>query len=204
MAVTRKVSPPNLPTSPPQYATTWQEQYSNVLRLFFNQLTNVVNAATPYGSFYDTSNQTNPGASVPQTIHLSNTASAYKTSVTDGTAVNAKVFVAESGIYNIQFSAQVQKGSGGGSSTDVYFWLRQNGVDIKDSGGVCTLGNSASGSRLVTSWNYVLPLQAGDYVQLAWTSSDTSVTLPYIAATATIPASPSVIFTINWVSSIPL
>jgi hypothetical protein len=202
MTTIRKVAPPNLPLSPTQYSSLFQEQYSNVLRLFFNQITNVVNVntATPYGSFYDTSNQSNPGASVPQTIHLSNTSSAYKTSVVDGTTVNAKVFVAESGIYNIQFSAQVEK-SGSGYS-DVYFWLRQNGVDIKESGGVTTLTGNGARSKLITSWNYVLPLQAGDYVQLAWTSSDTSVTLPYFAATASIPASPSVIFTINWVSSI--
>jgi hypothetical protein len=33
-------TPPNLPLAPGQYAPQYQEQLNNVLRLFFNQLTN--------------------------------------------------------------------------------------------------------------------------------------------------------------------
>ena len=34
------VAPPNLPLAPMAYAPQYQEQLNNVLRLFFNQLTN--------------------------------------------------------------------------------------------------------------------------------------------------------------------
>jgi hypothetical protein len=34
------VTPPNLPLAPAEYASQYQEQLNNVLRLFFNQLTN--------------------------------------------------------------------------------------------------------------------------------------------------------------------
>jgi hypothetical protein len=34
------VTPPNLPLAPMAYAPQYQEQLNNVLRLFFNQLTN--------------------------------------------------------------------------------------------------------------------------------------------------------------------
>jgi hypothetical protein len=199
MSVIRKISPPNLPQSPAAYSSLFQEQYSNVLRLFFNQLTNVVNAATPYGSFYDTSAQANTTPGTPNIMHLNVTSSAFKTSVVDGVTQNAKVYVAQSGVYNIQFSAQVAKA--GGPVTDVTFWLLQNGKTISDSGGYATMQPN---SQLITSWNYILPLQAGDYVQLAWSCPGTNVSLPYVAATATVPASPSLIFTINWISSIPL
>jgi hypothetical protein len=185
--------------SPPQYATTWQEQYSNVLRLFFNQLTNVVNAATPYGSFYDTSSQANTTPGTPNIMHLNSTASAFKTSIVDGTSQNAKVYVAQSGVYNIQFSAQINKGAG--SDTDVTFWLLQNSRTIPNSGGYVTM---RANTKTITSWNYIQALQAGDYVQLAWASSGANVSLPYTAAAGQIPGSPSLIFTINWVSSIPL
>lgn len=36
----RNVTPPNLPRAPQAYNPSFQEQYSNVLRLFFAQLTN--------------------------------------------------------------------------------------------------------------------------------------------------------------------
>lgn len=199
MAVIRKIAPPNLPQSPAQYSSLFQEQYSNVLRLFFNQLTNFVNAATPYGSFYDTSTQANTTPGTPNVMHLNTTASAFKTSVVDGTTQNAKVYVAQSGIYNIQFSAQVLKG--GGAAADVTFWLTQNGVAVVDSGGYITMQPN---SQAIAAWNYVLPLQAGDYVQIVWVSAGANVSLPTVAAAGAVPASPSLIFTINWISSIPL
>ena len=37
------VAVPRLPQSPPEYDSPSQEQYSNVLRLYFNQINNVVN-----------------------------------------------------------------------------------------------------------------------------------------------------------------
>ncbi len=201
MATARKIAPPNLPISPAQYSSPWQEQFSNVLRLFFNQTTTAANSATAYGSFYDTSTQTNLGASATNIMHLSSTVSVFNTSLVDGTSNNAKVYVAESGVYNIQFSAQINKS--GGSSSDVYFWLLQNGKAIPSSAGYATLSGGAN-SKTITAWNYVLPLQANDYVQLAWASADTSITLPTVAAVGAIPASPSLIFTINWVSNVPL
>jgi hypothetical protein len=36
----QNVTPPNLPLAPGQYASQYQEQLNNILRLFFNQLTN--------------------------------------------------------------------------------------------------------------------------------------------------------------------
>ncbi len=37
------VAVPRIPQSPPEYDTAAQEQYSNVLRLYFNQVNNVIN-----------------------------------------------------------------------------------------------------------------------------------------------------------------
>jgi hypothetical protein len=36
----QNVTPPNLPLAPNAYEARYQEQFNNVLRLFFNQLTN--------------------------------------------------------------------------------------------------------------------------------------------------------------------
>ena len=37
-----KVAPPNLPLAPYQYDSRYQEQFNNVLRLYFNQLNNIL------------------------------------------------------------------------------------------------------------------------------------------------------------------
>jgi hypothetical protein len=44
-------------------------------------------------------------------------------------------------------------------------------------------------------------LKAGDYFELAWQSSDTNVVIPYVAASGNIPAIPSIILTVSWVSN---
>jgi hypothetical protein len=126
MAVLRKIAPPNLPVSPLQYSNSWQEQFANVLRLFFNQLVTTVGSATPYGSFYDTTTQTNPVSGAANVAHLNTIVTQYLCLIQDETTAS-RVYVTQSGIYNIQFSAQVQKG--GGPTTSIYFWLRQNGVN---------------------------------------------------------------------------
>jgi hypothetical protein len=55
--------------------------------------------------------------------------------------------------------------------------------------------------EVVAAWNFVLVMGAGDYFELAWESSDTNVVMPYVAASGNIPAIPSIILTVNWVSS---
>jgi hypothetical protein len=56
-----KVAAPNLPRAPVQYNAQYQEQFNNVLRLYFNRLDNLVNQLNsqnayagltlPYGAF---------------------------------------------------------------------------------------------------------------------------------------------------------
>jgi hypothetical protein len=51
--------------------------------------------------------------------------------------------------------------------------------------------------ELVTSWNYVEQLRAGDYVELMWSVDNTSVQILAQAAAAPVPAIPSVILTVT-------
>lgn len=44
MALTHKVTAPSLPTATIEYERRWQDQFSNILRLFFNQVTTAVNS----------------------------------------------------------------------------------------------------------------------------------------------------------------
>jgi hypothetical protein len=116
--------------------------------------------------------------------------------VTRGTPTS-KIYVNNTGVYNFQFSAQLDKS--GGSASAVYIWPRINGVNVPDSATKIVI--DGPNNEIVAAWNFVLVMQAGDYFELAWQSADTAVIVPYVAATGNIPGIPSIIMTVNWVSN---
>ena len=62
---------------------------------------------------------------------------------------------------------------------------------------------SGSGTQLVASWNFLLPMNAGQYFELVWASDSTDVSLYYSAAQTSPyarPAIPSVIMTVTQVN----
>ena len=191
----RNIVNPSLPVAPVSYEQRYQDQYSNVMRLYLNQVSNAVNAPRPYGSFYSTVDQTNPVASAVNLMTLNNTVDSFNVSIG---AINSRVYVAEEAIYNIQFSAQLDKS--GGSASAVYIWLRLNGQNVANSATKVTI--DGPNSEIVAAWNFVLPLAENDYFELAWQSSDTNVFLAEEPASGNVPEIPSVILTVTWVSNV--
>jgi hypothetical protein len=193
----RNIASPNYPTSPDQYSRQFQDQYTNILRLFSNSITNSVNAPKVYGSFYDTVTQTNASATAVNLMTLNTTVSAYGVRIGQPTS---RVYMGETGVYNIQFSAQLDKSAG--AAADVYIWLRVNGEDVPYSASHMTIQGSAA--ELIAAWNFIVILEADDYFELAWSSTDTNVVIKAATAAAgppVIPAIPSVILTVSWVSN---
>jgi len=125
-------------------------------------------------------------------------------SVSIDIADNTKIVFAVAGYYNIQFSAQLLNPRS--SLDNVTFWFRKNTVDIPFSAGVVTVptGPSANLGALLTSWNIVTSVNAGDNIQLMMSSvSGDSVLGTYPPGTAPVsPASPSVILTATFVSAL--
>jgi len=193
----RNIVNPSLPVAPVSYEQRYQDQYSNVMRLYLNQVSNAVNAPKPYGSFYSSQDQLNPVANTVNLMTVNNTVDAFNVVV--GT-VNSRIYVSEEAIYNIQFSAQLDK-SGGGASA-VYIWLRVNGVNIANSATKIVI--DGPNSEIVAAWNFVLPLAENDYFELAWQSSDTNVFLAEEPASGNVPEIPSVIITVTWVSNVSI
>lgn len=103
--------------------------------------------------------------------------------------------VTDSGIYTLQFSAQVEKG--GGTADVLYIWPEINGNPVPNSNSSITLANN--GHRTIAAWNWFLNISAGDIVAVMWTSELGSVelinTVPLIG-----PAIPAVIINIQKVS----
>ena len=197
MPAVRNIAAPNLPAAPSQYDQKYQDQFANVLRLFFNQITNSTNAPKPHASFYDTTTQTNPVANVARGITLNSTVAAYAVRLGGPTS---RIYVSEVGVYNIQFSAQVDKTGGGADS--VYIWLRINGVDVPYSAGKVVV--SGPNAESIPAWNYVIFLQSNDYIELMWSSPDTTMVLYATAAASPVPAIPSVIVSVTWASGLTL
>jgi hypothetical protein len=170
------------------------EQFNNVLRLFFTQVSNRINSPTAHASYFDTTTQTNPVANQVNLFTYNSVVSEFQ--VTRSTPTS-KIYVSNTGVYNFQFSAQLDK-TGGGSDA-VYIWPRINGVNVPDSATKIVI--DGPNSEIVPAWNFVLVMEAGDYFELAWQSPDTAVFVPYVAASGNIPAIPSIILTVAWVSN---
>ena len=192
------VVPPNLPVAPAAYEQRYQDQLLNVLRLFFNRITSKINAPVPHGSFYDTTTQTNP---VANAVNLMKVNSVYDAG--DGTQYAVKkdttrIYITQTGVYNIAFSAQLDKTGGGASA--VYIWIRGNGQNVSNSATKVVI--DGPNSEIVAAWNWVLTLGEGDYIELAWESSDTNVILAAVAASGKVPEIPSVILTVTYVSAV--
>ena len=163
-------------------------------------------AATPlgyYGAFEDNTIQTAAAINTPYAMKFGITdLSNGITIVSDGSNLT-RITIANTGVYNIQFSAQFDRTNSGTDSVDI--WLRKNGVDVPGSGGKIILTGGAAASAIIAAWNYVLNTVGGDYYQLMWSTPDTHVRLLYEAAQTSPfahPIIPSVILTVTQQSGI--
>jgi len=121
-----------------------------------------------YGSFYDTTIQVN--TDLPLTTRImkfSNTDISNGVSIVD----NTKITFDNQGIYNIQFSAQLTKSSGGGEE-DVYIWLSKNGTPLDWTNTLIGVSGSSSSGYSVAAWNFLVDLNANDFIEILWQSSD--------------------------------
>jgi hypothetical protein len=148
------------------------------------------NRTPRYGSFYDTTTQTAAVINTAYGITFNTTDLSYGVTVGSPTS---RIYIDRPNVYNVQFSAQVDKTAGGVGL--VWIWLRKNGVNVPDSSGQIRIqGNNA---EVVVGWNYIIELNSGDYIELMWEVDDTSVILLADPASAVHPSVPSIILTVT-------
>jgi hypothetical protein len=201
----RPVVQPRLPAAPTQYDAQFIEQYSNILRLYFNQLDNLTGVLLgetggryirfPYGAFHDTTTQTAAATGTAYAVTFNSTNLSNDVSIGSPTS---RIVVANAGIYNFQFSLQLDKASGAAGHT--YIWARVNGVDVPYSASEVAIQGTTA--EAIPAWNFVLSMNATDYFQLMWSVDDTNIQLKAVAAAAPVPAIPSVILTATFVSAL--
>lgn len=140
-----------------------------------------------YGSFYDTTNQPNNTGNVNY-MQLNSTSSNNHVSIVNGDEITVDF----AGVYDIQFSTQLIQVGGGTHNMEI--WLEKNGITVPNSGGIVTL--TGNNTKVIVGWNYVEPLQAGDYLKLAWWSSFDGIDIVTLPSEGPGPAVPSVIVTV--------
>jgi len=204
------VSPPRLPAAPVEYSQRYGDDLTNVLRLYFNQLSNGLAAVlAPEGGKYIN----NVYAAIQRTTDVSFTANT-PTQITfnqndflngavndgtDGIAVN------QAGIYNYQFSVQLKN-----TDTQIHsawIWLRVNGVDVAGTGSKfdVTAKHGGIDGYIIAACNFYVEMQADDTVEMWAAVSNTAVTFdaaPAQTSPFAMPAIPSVVATLTFVSSI--
>jgi hypothetical protein len=158
-------------------------------RYFYNLYAILGSGSLRSGAFYDTTTQSAAVINTAYAITLDST------SLTQGVSIGtptSRVYVNRTGSYNIQFSLQLV--STNAASKDVYIWADVNGTSVPESATKLTL--SGSSNAYVAAWNFVIRMSAGDYFRLMWSTSNTNVQIARIAASAPVPAIPSVILTV--------
>jgi hypothetical protein len=126
------------------------------------------------------------------------------TDLTNGVTVvsNSRVTIANTGIYNIQWSGQFRNPLA--AEHDVIVWLRKNGVDVPGSAGVVLVPkkHGSSDGHTLPSWNFLLDVIAGDYYEFVWSTDNISVFLSFEPAGSPPPSTASVVLTVTQQSGI--
>jgi hypothetical protein len=166
--------------------------YSTALGKWINQNPPVANTTYTtgyYGSFYDASpTQNTASANTPTVVQIGSTF--INNGVTVGS--NGHINIAYPGVYQIEYSLQFQTTSN--KNDVIYIWLRKNGTDIIESTSTFGIYGVSGGTNgyLIAVTPFVDNASAGDYYQIMWAASSTSVNM-FTASTAFTPNTPAVI-----------
>ena len=213
-------APPNLPLGTDTYERRYQDQFTNVLRLYFNQLQNA------FGELFGISGGKYigfPHISASSSLDQYATAADTPTKVGWNTLETAEGFRLDSsgyasndfaGVYRIEYGLQF-------SNTDnaIHFatvWLRVNGIDVPYSAVKFSLPARKSALEpfeMLAFSSIVFSVNAGDRIELWWATEQAATSGGaagvYIEAEAastspyTRPAIPSAIGSITFVSALP-
>jgi len=147
-----------------------------------------------HGAFHDDSDQFFSGE--PQAMRLNNS-SPENCGVYVDEETQSKIFVSRDGVYNLQFSAQIRSDINQTKEMDI--WLAQNGEPVPNSNTQFYAPDRKG--IYIAAWNFVVPMKAGDFLELMWFSEDVDIFLSQLneQPELKIPAVPSLILTLTQV-----
>ena len=145
-----------------------------------------------YGVFTKTTDQTPAAINTEYLLTFDNTQ--ISNGVTIG-GTTSQIIVPESGLY--QFDATVQLTSGSSSSKNIWVWWKKNGTAIANSARLVT--SDVNNGYIPIALNETISLAANEYVELAFASDSTNVTVDSVASTAFAPSAPAVVLSVTQV-----
>lgn len=146
---------------------------------------------TRFAQFFDTTTQV---AALPNTAYpITYNTTDLSFGVRLRSPSTSEIEVDTEGVYNFQFSIQLDKTSGG--AANFWIWARKNGTNVANSASQIQIqGNN---HEIFSAANLMFDLKAGDWIEFVWAVSDVSVQLTAFAAAAPVPAIPSIIVTVT-------
>ena len=198
---------PAIPVAGETYTQVFQDQYSNVLRLYFNRLQNITQNLLgpnggryidcPNGLFFNTADQTYAAINTAYPIVFNATYLNHAVALQTGST--SKVEVTIGGVYNFQYSGQVKTTSS--SDKNLYIWIARNGTDIGYSTHAWTFHDNDHYAEV--SWNFNIDLDVGEYIELKTSADSTDIRLDAETATSPHPGIPSGVLTVNFIAPLP-
>ena len=212
---------PNLPIAPGEYEARFHEQFTNILRLYFNSIDNFTGALSstagggslqfPYIAAEDNGEQYAAGDSVPTVVTWDTLVSGNSFTLNVDNTATAAV----SGVYKIDYSLQLANTAN--AVHDAYVWLQVNGSLVAGSTSKFSLPARKSAgvpSYLIAYSSIVFEITAGDSFKLWWETDLAynpvgpvdGVYMDYIPAQTVPharPSAPSAVGSITFVSRLP-
>lgn len=212
---------PNLPISPVEYSQRYHDQFSNVLRLYFNEIDNITGVLLgdnpgqvlnlPHIAASDSTDQIAGGNNTPTVVNWNTLDSGYGWTLSPpGSAI-----ATYAGVYKITYSLQLVNTANAIHSAVV--WMKVNNTDLANSSTEFSIParKSAGVPSYVAAYSEVtFQVEAGDEIELYWATDlagnpttptdgiyifhDAAQTVPYAR-----PAIPSAIGSITFVSRLP-
>lgn len=145
-----------------------------------------------YGVFVKSTDQS------PAAINTEYLLTFDSTEISNGVSIGtptSRIIVPASGLYRLD--ANLQLTSGSSSAKNVWVWFKKNGTAIPNSARLVT--SDLNNGYIPLAMQEPVSLAANDYIELAFASDSTAVTVDNVAATAFAPSAPAVILSVTQV-----
>ena len=154
-----------------------------------------------YGQWYSLENQTgsaDTAYSIRFEVPTSDISGMYVGN--NGSGFPTRIYVQNTGLYNIQFSAQLHTTAN--ESVDFSVWFAMTGSAIANSNTDFSIEKVSGGGFDVAALNFLTPISSGSYVELYWSKTTANGRLQYkdVQSTPSRPATPSVIVTVTQIA----
>ena len=203
--------PPALGYPTEVYERRHFNENNSSLNVYFRKLTTVLGSLfgprgsrflnAPHGSFQDSTDQVAANTTTAYPVTFNTTDFSNGVTMVSG----SRITVADAGIWNLQFSIQLTNTTN--APQDVDIWFRVNGTNVANSNsrfGMAARKSAGDPFHIIAALNYFVSLNATNYVEIMWRTTDVGVTIEQhpTSASPTRPAVPSAIVTMSFVSNI--